>query len=39
MPPTGIPLPFISTGGSALLVNLIEIGLVLNVANRIGKGE
>lgn len=35
MPPTGIPLPFISTGGSALVVNLIEIGLVCNVARRI----
>lgn len=37
MPPTGIPLPFISTGGSALLVNLIEIGLVCNVARRINE--
>lgn len=37
IPPTGIPLPFISTGGSALLVNLIEIGLVCNVARRINE--
>ena len=34
-PPTGIPLPFLSTGGSAILVNLCEIGLVCNVADRI----
>jgi len=39
IPPTGIPLPFISTGGSALVVNLIEIGLVCNVARRISKKD
>ncbi len=37
IPPTGIPLPFISTGGSALFVNLIEIGLVCNVGRRINE--
>ena len=31
LPLTGIPLPFISQGGSALLANLIGIGLVLSM--------
>jgi rod shape determining protein RodA len=31
MPITGIPLPFISYGRSALLANMIAIGMVLNV--------
>jgi len=30
-PVTGIPLPFISFGGSSTLVNFIAIGLVLNI--------
>lgn len=34
MPITGVPLPFISVGGSSLLINLISIGLVLNVSMR-----
>jgi rod shape determining protein RodA len=31
MPLTGIVLPFISHGGSSLLVNMLSIGLVLSV--------
>jgi len=34
MPVTGIPLPFVSYGGSALLTNMIAVGLVLNVGMR-----
>lgn len=34
MPVTGLPLPFVSYGGSALLTNCIGIGLVLNVYMR-----
>lgn len=31
MPVTGIPLPFISSGGTFLLVNMVSIGLALGV--------
>ena len=34
MPVVGIPLPFISYGGTAMLVNFIMLGLVLNVSMR-----
>lgn len=35
IPSTGIPLPFISYGGSSLMVLLIEMGIVLSVSNQI----
>jgi len=34
MPVTGLPLPFITAGGSSLLANCVAIGLVLNVGLR-----
>jgi rod shape determining protein RodA len=34
MPITGIPLPFVSYGGSAMLANLAGVGLLLNVHMR-----
>lgn len=35
IPPTGVPLPFISYGGTALMCLLAEMGLVLSVARQI----
>ncbi|MCD6334878.1 MAG: FtsW/RodA/SpoVE family cell cycle protein, partial [Candidatus Latescibacteria bacterium] len=32
MPVTGLPLPFLSYGGSSLTVNMILIGLLLNLS-------
>ena len=34
MPFTGIPVPFLSYGGTAMVVELAAVGLVLNVAKR-----
>lgn len=31
-PVTGVPLPFISYGGSALVVKMIELGILLNIS-------
>ncbi|HEX6140419.1 MAG TPA: putative lipid II flippase FtsW [Candidatus Limnocylindria bacterium] len=32
MPVTGIPLPFISYGGSALTINLVAVGILLSIS-------
>jgi cell division protein FtsW len=34
MPNKGIPLPFVSSGGSSLLVNLVAMGILLNISQR-----
>lgn len=34
LPVTGVPLPFISYGGSSLITNFICIGLLLNISGR-----
>jgi rod shape determining protein RodA len=34
MPVTGVPLPFISYGGSALVTNMIAIGILLSISMR-----
>ncbi|MFW6015597.1 MAG: putative lipid II flippase FtsW, partial [bacterium] len=39
MPPTGMPLPFISYGGSSLLFLLIEIGIVLSVSRQMSTSK
>jgi len=31
MPITGIPLPFVSYGGSAMLTDFIALGILLNI--------
>ena len=31
MPITGIPLPFMSYGGSAILTNFMAVGILLNI--------
>ncbi|MBQ1424035.1 MAG: FtsW/RodA/SpoVE family cell cycle protein [Lachnospiraceae bacterium] len=39
IPNTGVTLPFISYGGSAVLVTMAEIGIVLSVAHQIRQGN
>lgn len=34
IPLTGVPLPFISYGGSALLANLVAMGILLNISRQ-----
>ncbi len=34
LPITGVPLPFVSYGGSSLLTNMMMIGLLLNISGR-----
>jgi cell division protein FtsW len=36
MPVTGVPLPFISYGGSALVFNLMAMGVLLNISRQCG---
>ena len=33
-PVTGVPLPFISFGGSSLIVSLVAVALIMNVGRR-----
>jgi cell division protein FtsW len=38
LPTTGLPLPLISYGGSALMANMVAVGLLLSVSRRRGSG-
>jgi cell division protein FtsW (lipid II flippase) len=33
-PVTGIPLPFVTVGGSSMVVNLVAIGVLLSIGAR-----
>jgi cell division protein FtsW len=34
LPITGLPLPFVSFGGSALVVEMAAVGVLINIARR-----
>jgi cell division protein FtsW len=36
-PLTGVPLPFISYGGSALVIDMVSIGILLNISKQMNK--
>jgi cell division protein FtsW len=38
IPTTGLPLPFVSYGGSALVVNMGVVGVLLNIAGQVETG-
>ena len=35
MPVTGVPMPFISYGGTSLVINLTAMGILLNISRQI----
>lgn len=37
LPLTGVPLPFVSYGGSALLIDMASIGILLNISKQMNK--
>lgn len=37
LPPKGLPLPFVSFGGTALLMNMVGLGILLNISRNINK--
>ena len=39
MPVTGVPLPFVSYGGSSLFAGMLALGLLQNIAMRSGAQE
>ncbi|MEE8384389.1 MAG: FtsW/RodA/SpoVE family cell cycle protein, partial [Dehalococcoidia bacterium] len=39
LPITGLPLPFVSFGGSALLVEMAAVGILINIARRAQPGR
>ncbi len=39
LPTTGVPLPFLSFGGSSLVITLFGVGLLLNISRRAGAAD
>lgn len=39
IPTKGLPLPFISTGGSSILLSMLGIGILLNIAKQSGRTD
>ncbi|WJE51418.1 FtsW/RodA/SpoVE family cell cycle protein [Bacillus cereus] len=39
LPLTGVPLPFISSGGSSLMANLVAMGILLNIGSYVKRQE
>ncbi|MHC1682531.1 MAG: stage V sporulation protein E [Clostridiaceae bacterium] len=39
IPVTGVPLPFISSGGTSLFVNLLAMGILLNISSTVDKNK
>lgn len=39
MPVTGVPLPFISYGGTSLVINMIAMGILINISRQISGKE
>ena len=39
IPLTGVPLPFVSYGGSSLLANLLAMGILFNIASHVKRQE
>jgi cell division protein FtsW len=37
LPITGVPLPFVSSGGSAMLVNMAVVGVLVNITRSRGR--
>jgi cell division protein FtsW len=35
LPTTGVPLPFVSFGGSSLVITLVSVGVLLNISRRV----
>jgi cell division protein FtsW len=38
LPPTGIPMPFLSYGGMSLIFTMSSVGILLNISSHIGTG-
>lgn len=39
LPTTGVPMPFLSYGGSAMMINLFSVGVLLNIATQIHESK